>query len=56
MSVGAEGELACPGCERTYHARMGHLFLVSDPRDATLVVTEAAPGRHRAGRPTATTS
>ena len=53
MSVGGGGELECPACERTYHARMGHLFLVGESRATRVVVSEGAPGRHRAGRPTA---
>jgi tRNA(Ile2) C34 agmatinyltransferase TiaS len=56
MSVAGEGELRCPPCERTYHARMGHLFPVGKPPGTTVVTSESPPGRGPARRPTASTS
>ena len=55
MAVAAEDELQCPTCERTYHARMGHLFPVGEPGTG-VVYPESRPGRGQAGRPTAATS
>jgi hypothetical protein len=55
MPVGAEGDLECPRCERTYHARMGLLFLVGEPTGAEVATTESIPGRDPVGRPTAAT-
>ena len=55
MSVAAEGELRCPACERTYHARMGHLFPVEEgPARALGPEVPAAGGP--AGRPSAAPS
>ena len=54
MSVGSGGDLECAACQHSYHARMGHLFLVAEPGSAKVVVSEGGPGRHRTGRPTAT--
>jgi tRNA(Ile2) C34 agmatinyltransferase TiaS len=55
MSVAAGGELQCPTCERTYHARMGHLFPVSE-QGTQVVMSESPPGRGPARRPTVSTS
>ena len=56
MSVGGGGEWQCPTCERTYTARMGHLFLVGRPRGPRAVGSEEPPDRGPAGRPTIATS
>ena len=56
MSVVGEGELKCPTCERTYHARMGHLFPVGDAPGANVVISESPPGLGAAARPTSTRS
>jgi len=45
MSVGGGGEWQCPTCERTYTARMGHLFLVGKPRGRSVVIAESPPRR-----------
>ena len=55
MSVSAGGELQCPQCERTYHARMGHLFPVGEP-GTKVAISESPPGRGQAPRPTGATS
>jgi endogenous inhibitor of DNA gyrase (YacG/DUF329 family) len=55
MAVAAEDELQCPTCERTYHARMGHLFPVGEPGTEARV-SEGPPGRGQAPRPTASAS
>lgn len=46
MVVAAEGELQCPTCQLSYHARMGHLFPVG---------SESPPPHVPADRPTAAT-
>ena len=63
MSVAAGGELQCATCERTYHARMGHLFPVGEPQAprssspralravAQRVVRQPRRREDRAGRP-----
>jgi uncharacterized Zn finger protein (UPF0148 family) len=55
MLVDAEGDLECPTCQRTYHARMGHLFLAGESPGAEVVIPESPAGRGAAGRPTAVT-
>jgi tRNA(Ile2) C34 agmatinyltransferase TiaS len=55
MSVSAGGELQCPKCERTYRARMGHLFPVGEP-GTQVVTSQSPPGRRPERRPTASTS
>ena len=56
MSAAGEDELQCPQCAQTYHARMGHLFLVGEPPGAEPGVPANPLGRGAAGRPTAATS
>ena len=56
MSVVGGGELQCATCERTYHARMGHLFPVGEPPGTRVVISESPPDRGPARRPTASTS